>query len=320
MFCRSKALFLTSSVFGFSLLATIAASTCYADESPGVTNHPAQAELADQPRSIDAAEDLSAKARAKEQELLEEEVIAPGDYDPLEGFNRAVFGFNDTIDVYFFEPVARGYDYVTPQVVQTGISNFFTNLKTPVYLVSDLVRLDYEQFGIHSARFLVNTTAGVGGFIDVAEYMELEHRHEDFGLALAYHGVPAGPYVVIPILGPSNTRDFLGSIVDTFLNPTFYLGPVFDLDDAEAFAISGGIFLVDAVNTRAQFLQAIEAGKEASLDYYVFVRSSYHQIRKAQILRNLGLEVIEDADAETSSDEGSDTYDDFDDGFDFSEE
>ena len=202
--------------------------------------------------------------------------------DPLESVNRRIFWFNDQVDIYLLEPVAEGYDYVVPNPVQHSVTNFFNNLKFPVFLVSSLVQLKFDQALEHSGRFLLNTTLGIAGLFDVAAEFGLEHHYEDFGVALGYHGVPPGPFIVLPLLGPSNVRDGLGKIVDMFLNPTYHVGYL-ELSDDEELAIIIGTSALDIVNTRASLLHAIKSGKEASLDYYTFVQSSYYQVRQNHI-------------------------------------
>jgi phospholipid-binding lipoprotein MlaA len=203
-------------------------------------------------------------------------------YDPIEPFNRGVFWFNDTFDVYFLEPVARGYDYITPRTVQTGVSNFFDNLKYPAYLVSDLLQLKFDQAGTHTARFFLNSTFGVLGLVDAAENLGFEKHHEDFGTMLGYNGVGPGPYIVLPFLGPSNLRDAVGTGVDALLNPVYHLG-AYGVDDNDAVLISAGATALNVVNTRARLLDAVSSAKDASLDYYLFVRKAYSQIRYEQI-------------------------------------
>ena len=203
-------------------------------------------------------------------------------WDPIEPFNRGVFWFNDTLDVYLFEPVARGYDYVAPDSVQRGVTNFFRNLSYPVYLLSDLVQLKFEQAGEHTGRFLINSTVGLVGIFDVATDVGLHYHPEDFGTALAYYGVPSGPYLVLPILGPSNFRDFLGTTVDSFLSPTAAIG-YSDMSSDEKFWSIAALNTVSVVNTRASLLEAVESGKEASLDYYLFMQSAYEQYRRGVV-------------------------------------
>lgn len=199
-------------------------------------------------------------------------------WDPAEGVNRGIFKFNDKVDIYFMEPVARGYDKVVPQPAKKGVSNFFRNLRYPSYLVSDIVQLKFGQAAHHTGRFLINTTIGLFGFIDVAQHVGLEDQKEDFGIALAYHGVPAGPYMVLPILGPSNLRDSVGLLVDFFLDPFTILSlssVKAGTSDPIVYSASG----MKLVDTRAGLLDAIESAKTGSVDYYLFTQSAYYQYR-----------------------------------------
>jgi phospholipid-binding lipoprotein MlaA len=200
--------------------------------------------------------------------------------DPIEGFNRGVFWVNDQLDIFVLEPVARGYDHVTPEFVQTGVGNFFENLGYPKYFVSDLVQLKFEEAAQHTGRFVVNTILGLGGLFDVATGFGLPAEREDFGIALAYHDVPAGPYLVLPILGPSNLRDGFGKIVDYFLDPITIFGRTSQASTNTKLAITTGARTLDLVDTRAGLLDAIKTAKESSVDYYLFVQGAYYQHRR----------------------------------------
>lgn len=199
-------------------------------------------------------------------------------YDPIEPVNRAIFDFNDTVDIYVLEPVGRAYRDNVPDAVQTGVGNFFENLRYPSYLVSDIFQGKFEQALDHTGRFLINTTLGIGGLIDFAAEWGLPVHDEDFGITLAYHGVPAGPYLVLPILGPSSVRDGVGRIVDGFLDPIGWVG-YSSLSAGTKAAIIAGSLGVKLVHTRAGLLQAVETAKESSVDYYLFVQGAYYQHR-----------------------------------------
>jgi phospholipid-binding lipoprotein MlaA len=219
--------------------------------------------------------------------------------DPLESMNRGIFWFNDTLDQYVVEPVARGYNTVVPDAIQDRVGDFFTNIKTPVYLVSDLVQLKFQKAGKHLGRFVINSTLGGLGLVDVAKSFGLKHEPADFGLGLGYQGVPEGPYIVIPILGPSNVRDLCGRIVDGFLNPVNYATLVFD----SGTEISYGAAVLEGIDERANLLEAVESAKEASVDYYSFVKNSYHQHRQNLIYDNNPPE--EETDADSINPEGA---------------
>ncbi|MGJ0485964.1 MAG: MlaA family lipoprotein [Methylomicrobium sp.] len=192
---------------------------------------------------------------------------APSDAaDPYENINRKVFAFNDKVDNYVAEPIANAYKWVTPQFMQTGVSNFFTNLKNINVVLNDLMQAKFQQSAEDTGRFLINTTAGVGGLFDVAQHAGLEQNDEDFEQTLAVWGVPQGSYLVIPFLGPSTARGIPGSVFDTAANPATYVGlPV---------------QLVQMLNARANAEGALKFIDEAALDPYVFTRESFLQWRQ----------------------------------------
>ena len=209
--------------------------------------------------------------------------LAEDVYDPIEPVNRGIFWFNNKFDYYLLEPVSRGYNYVTPDVVQQGVGNFFTNLKYPVYLFSDLLQGKFSTALTHTGRFLVNSTVGLAGTVDVAKHMGMENQEEDFGQALGYYGVPPGPYIVLPIFGPSNLRDVFGLAVDSLLDPIYWVGPATNMNSNDALALSFGTKSLYAVDKRAGLAEAIDAAKEASVDYYYFMQGAYTQYRRGQI-------------------------------------
>lgn len=210
-------------------------------------------------------------------------------WDPIEGFNRAIFWFNGKIDRYFLKPIATVYDATVPDVLQVSVKNFFSNLRFPVNLLSHLAQLKFEKAGDDTARFFVNSTLGVVGLLDVAEDLEIEEDYQDFGATLGYWGIDSGMYIMLPILGPSCSRDSIGRIVDTLAHPSFYLSYL-DLSQRETNAIMFSTRGLDLVQGRADLLEALEIGEEASFDYYSFVRSSYTQRRNALVRGKIGFE------------------------------
>lgn len=202
--------------------------------------------------------------------------------DPIEPFNRAVFSFNNTLDEYLIEPVAKGYDYVMPDVAQKGVTNFFRNLDTPIYLVSDLLQLKFEQAGTHTGRFLINTTVGVLGFMDIAEDLGLSHHREDIGSAFGNWGMGPGFYLVLPIIGPSSLRDGIGLGFEAFLTPTTLVA-YSDIPQRNKNLILGGAYSLRIINIRSRLLDPIKSAKEASIDYYSFIKNSYQQDRQGVI-------------------------------------
>lgn len=207
--------------------------------------------------------------------------------DPLEPVNRAIFWFNDQVDYLFLEPLAEGYDFIMPEFAQDGVRNFFDNLRYPSVFVSSLLQGKFEQAGEQTGRFLLNSTLGIGGLVDVADDFGLERHREDFGITLAYHDIPAGPYLVLPFLGPSNLRDGVGRVADSFLDPIYHLGWIADMDDEDVWVVSVSSRALDVLQTRTDLLEAVKAGKESSLDYYLFVQSAYYQHR-AGVLNDAG--------------------------------
>lgn len=135
--------------------------------------------------------------------------------DPFEGFNRTMYRFNYRADKYVLLPIVDGYKFITPDIAEKGIGNFFKNIGEISTLYNSIFQLNFKKTYQTTARFLTNTTVGLLGFIDVASYIGIQRHKEDFGQTLGYWGVPSGPYLVIPFLGPSSLRDGGGSLVDT---------------------------------------------------------------------------------------------------------
>lgn len=214
-------------------------------------------------------------------------MAAPGDadesagdaalvWDPFEPANRAVFSFNDGLDRWLLEPVATGYDFVMPGVVQTSIGNFFQNLLTPVRLMNDVLQGKPIMLLEDVGRFIVNSSVGVGGLFDPATAGGLPKHTEDFGQTLGYWGMPPGPYLMLPVLGPSNPRDTVGLAVDSAVAvQSFFL----------SFPVLAGAYVVNTVNSRSQRLEQIAAEREAAFDFYAAVRSAYtqYQIGRAHV-------------------------------------
>lgn len=196
--------------------------------------------------------------------------------DPLEPFNRAMYKFNDVFDDYVFEPVARGYRFILPAPARKGLSNFFANLTEPINIVNNFLQGKIIAGITDTARLLVNSTLGLGGFIDMASYMEYLDKHdEDFGQTLAVWGVGAGPYIVWPFLGPKNVRDSFGWAGDWILRPTTHAGTP---------EVKWGVFVVESVDKRSQLLGTKDVLEQAAgEDPYVFVREAYRQRRLYQI-------------------------------------
>ena len=217
--------------------------------------------------------------------------------DPYEGVNRDVFAFNDSVDNYVAEPISDAYKWVTPQFVQTGIFNFFNNLKNVNVIINDVLQAKFEQSAEDTGRLIVNSTVGLGGLVDVAQEVGLKQNDEDFDQTLAVWGVPKGPYVVLPMLGPTTIRGIPSAILDTAANPASYVGMP--------------VQLVSLLNTRANAQSSLDVVKEGALDPYVFIREGYLQTRehlasdgKNQAAMDVDSELESDA-ADKKADTGS---------------
>jgi len=192
-------------------------------------------------------------------------------HDPLEGFNRAMYTFNDKLDQYLLTPLAKGYRYVTPTPVRRSISNFFSNLHDPPIMLNNLLQGKPKQATSDFTRFLVNSTFGVFGLFDVATIWDLPKHDEDFGQTLAVWGVGSGPYLVLPFFGPSDMRDAPALVVDWEMYPLTHM---------QDRGTRNTILVVEVVDKRAQLLEASEILKQAAgADPYVFVREAYRQQR-----------------------------------------
>lgn len=215
--------------------------------------------------------------------LLCSPCLAEETYDPIEPVNRGIFWFNDTLDSNILSPVSEVYNEYIPQGARSSVKNFFVNLKTPIYLVSDLLQGDFTEFGNHSLRFLMNTTAGVGGLFDIAADAGFEHKDADIGTAFGKWGIGGGPYIVLPLFGPSNLRDLVGEAGDWSLNPMNAAIVYPPIPNNPYMDIGAGLNAASALSTRAGLESSIKSGKESSVDYYLFVREAYTQYRQGLI-------------------------------------
>ena len=194
--------------------------------------------------------------------------------DPLEGFNRAMFEVNQTIDRFLLKPLAETYVFILPGEVRHRIANVLGNLSEPLNLVNNAAQGKFERAGSTLMRFTVNTTIGVGGIFDVAAEWGYERTPEDFGQTLAAWGVGGEPFLMLPLLGPTNPRDASAFGVDWFADPFGYLLP------AEAGLARG---VTSGVSQRAQYLEELETLEATSVDYYAALRELYRQYRATEI-------------------------------------
>lgn len=200
--------------------------------------------------------------------------------DPFEPLNRGIFDFNQALDTMALRPAAIFYKEIIPPPFQRGTNNFLANLRSPVILFNDLLQLNFSAAGNTALRFIINTTAGIGGLDDRATDFGYPRRDNDFGQTLAVWGVPEGPYLVLPAFGPSSPRDAAGLVVDSaVLDPLGVLGN-FNSNLAD---FSWARLGVGAANSRARVDAELEDLKKNSLDFYAALRSLYRQMRAAQI-------------------------------------
>jgi phospholipid-binding lipoprotein MlaA len=199
--------------------------------------------------------------------------------DPLEGFNRAMFTFNDKLDEAAVKPVATAYRAAVPSFLQTGIGNFFSNLHDPWTAVNNLLQGKPGDSLNDLMRFALNSTLGLVGVIDVARSAGLPKHNEDFGQTLGKWGVGAGPYLVLPVLGPTTLRDSAAMPVDYLADPWSYTQPA-NLRTAGS--------LVHAIDRRAAALDSYSLLEDAALDRYEFVRDAFVQRRQSQVDDNKG--------------------------------
>jgi phospholipid-binding lipoprotein MlaA len=190
--------------------------------------------------------------------------------DPLEPMNREIFKFNDAADKYVARPIATGYVKVTPAPIRTAISSFFSNIGDIGNFANNLLQLKITDASEDLMRLAINSTFGIGGLIDWATAAGLPKHNQDFGLTLGHYGVPSGPYLVLPLLGPSSVRDSTSWIASYPLSPGTYLS-------TEA---SVSMFVVQFVSARADLLGATDILSQAALDKYAFVRDAYTQRRQ----------------------------------------
>ena len=186
----------------------------------------------------------------------------------LEAFNRDAYAFNKAIDNAVIKPLAKGYKKITPEFLNTGISNVFSNLGDVPNALNAVLQLKPKEGASDAGRFLINSSIGLAGFFDVASKMKLEKHHEDFGQTLAVWGVPSGDYIMLPVLGPSTVRDSVGVVVDSITNPYFFF------DNSLAY------YALDKIDQRANLLSSEGLLKELSDDEYNSLRDAWLQKRK----------------------------------------
>ena len=201
--------------------------------------------------------------------------------DPLIGYNRFMTTVNDKLYIYAYNPISRGYAYIVPEIARVGVSNFFDNLLFPISFSNNILQLKFDHGIKELARFLINSTVGILGFIDVAKYAGIEPHKEDFGQTLGYYGVGSGFHIVLPFFGSSNLRDTLSLGFELYVSPTSYASQPYQIpkDSQEAVAIQTGYY----INKNSLHLGEYESLKKDALDYYLLFRDAYEQKRDREI-------------------------------------
>lgn len=194
--------------------------------------------------------------------------------DPIEGFNRAMFGFNEGLDKVIIKPVATGYEAVLPSPIQTGVANFFSNIADLMIGVNNLLQGKPAQAASDAGRVLVNTTVGFLGLIDVASSMGMEKHEEDVGQTFGRWGMSDGAYVVLPFFGPRTARDTLGLVFDVYTDPVAHVDHI---------PTRNVLLTTRLISDRAELLKADKIIEEAALDKYSYVRDAYLQRRRSLI-------------------------------------
>ncbi len=202
-------------------------------------------------------------------------IEVPNPDDPFESYNRSMYAFNDTVDKYAIKPIARGYKAITPEFVDSGVSNFFSNIDDVIVLVNDLLQLKFHQATSDLTRIVFNTFIGLGGLIDVSTKFGLPKHNEDFGQTLGYWGVGSGPYLVLPLFGSSNIRDTAGFVVDTA-----EFDPLQNIPDkSERY----GTLSLKYIDLRADLLNASNIIDETAIDRYAYTRDAWKQHRRNMV-------------------------------------
>ena len=226
-----------------------------------------------------------------EADIFQEEQVDQNNHamvaDPLEGFNRAVFVFNDKLYIYGLRPLTKGYARVVPTVARKGVKNFFNNLFFPIRFVNDLLQGKGEAAGMEFSAFFVNTTLGFGGLNDFAQkHVGIRLQDEDFGQTLGSYGIGNGFYLLLPVWGPSSLRDAVGRAGDWLINPINY---------AEPWELCRGAWALEKVNWTSFHIGEYEAFKEASIDPYTALRNAYIQNRNALVNDSVGAQKLKNS-------------------------
>ena len=201
--------------------------------------------------------------------------------DPLEPLNRKVFAFNEVLDRFLFKPLAQGYVKAVPKAGRDGIHNFLGNLKEPVILANDTLQGEGRVAAVTAERFVLNSTIGVVGLFDFAGKHGLQKQSGDFGQTLRVWGFPEGPFLMLPVWGPSNPRDAIGTGVDIYLDPMRYVARRYNYPSGMSLARA----FVGGIDERSRNIDTLDELRRESIDYYAAFRSLYRQHRAAEVDR-----------------------------------
>jgi phospholipid-binding lipoprotein MlaA len=201
-------------------------------------------------------------------------------YDPLEHLNRRIFAFNQKVDRHVILPVAKAYTRALPQPARDSIRDFMRNLDSPIIFANDALQAHFRDAGRTFARFALNSTLGIAGFVDLAGRWGIPYHDDDFGVTLGVWGVGPGPYLVVPVIGPSDPRDIAGNVVDGYGDPWNYVAS--DQGYVWAPFVRG---VISGIDTRARYIKALSDLERTSLDYYAAIRALYLQ-RRAALIRH----------------------------------
>ncbi len=216
------------------------------------------------------------------------ETIKISNTDPLEPVNRVVFSFNNIFDRLILRPIAVVYKGLMPEFIRNRVTYSLNNLSMPITAVNNILQGELRKAGVSTSRFLINSTVGVLGFFDPASSMGLESKSEDFGQTLTVWGVPSGPYLVLPFIGPSNPRDFTGLLSTSLLDPMYQVGGGSTSSSLRSYRMGTG-----AVDFRSQNIKVFDDLLNNSIDHYAAVRSFYSQSRESQAADNMEIDSLD---------------------------
>jgi len=228
-----------------------------------------------------------AKAPEKSN-LAATESIKISNSDPLEPVNRVVFSFNNIFDRLVLRPIAVVYRGIVPEFVRNRVTYSLNNLSMPITAVNNVLQGELAKAGVSTSRFLINSTVGLLGFFDPASSMGLESKNEDFGQTLTVWGVPSGPYLVLPFIGPSSPRDFTGFLSTSLLDPMYQVGGGSTSSSLRTYRMTTG-----AVDFRSQNIEVFDDLQNNSVDHYAAVRSFYSQSRESQAADNMEIDSLD---------------------------